>query len=94
MDEQNQQGSPDAWFLARLGNAVDAWVDREVRGPQRYYDPSQAYGMDGNGNIYTLGQTNGQISATVTPTRGDAFGGLLPWLLIGGVILLVTSGSK
>jgi hypothetical protein len=95
MDEQNQSGGIDAWLGARLGYAVDAWVDRELRVPQRMYDPAQAYGVDPNGNIYTLGQTNSQVTANVVPAHGSgAFGGLLPWLVIGGVILLATSGSK
>ena len=94
MGDTTQTPGWDAWGQAVLGNAVSAWVDRELRVPQRMYDPAQAYGMDGNGNIYALGQTNGQISATVTSTRGDAFGGLLPWLLIGGVLAFVLSGSK
>lgn len=94
MEETTQPMGWDSWTQAVVGNAVGAWVDREFRVPQRMYDPAQAYGVDANGNLFTLGQTNSQITANVVPTRGDAFGGLLPWLLIGGVILLATSGGK
>jgi hypothetical protein len=95
MDQTTQAMGWDSWTQAVLGNAVGAWVDREIRAPQRMYDSAQAYGMDANGNLFTLGQTNSQITANVVPTNGaGSFGSLLPWLLIGGVILFAVSGSK
>ncbi|MEH6434240.1 hypothetical protein [Massilia sp. DD77] len=94
MDEQQQSGSWDAWIQATAGYAIGAYVDRELRATQGMYDPAQAYGVDQSGRVYQLGQTNQQITATVAPTVGGSLGGLMPWLIIGAVILFATSGRK
>ncbi|MGZ8301217.1 MAG: hypothetical protein ACXW2U_00785 [Telluria sp.] len=94
MDEYGQQGGTDwsAWGQAVIGTAISAYVDREIRGPQGVYDPGQAYGVGDDGRLYTLGQTNSQISANVTPAYGNGgglFGGnMLPLLIIGAVIFM------
>jgi hypothetical protein len=80
-----------SWFLARAGNAIDVLVDRAIRQPQYLNDVGRQYGVDDNGNLYQLGQTNGQIiaqvnkgSQTISPTM----------LIIGAVLLVVLLGSK
>jgi hypothetical protein len=92
MDDTTQSGGIDAWVMARVGNAIDVYTDRALNRPQTIYDPAQAYGMDQNGRIYTLGQTNGQITAQVQ-TQAGSLGSMMPWLLVAGVVLLVM-GSK
>lgn len=47
-----------AWTLSKLGNVIDAYVDRTINRPQVVHDSSAAYGVDSNGNLYNLGQTN------------------------------------
>jgi hypothetical protein len=91
MDETNSNPL-DAWLGARVGNAIDVWVDRTLNRPQFTNDPSQAYGVDGNGNLYQLGQTNGQIVAQVNTGRPVNSG--MNSLLIIGLIALVVMGAK
>ena len=56
--ENTQQGSdPSAWFSATLGTAIGVYVDRTLNKGLEI-PPSTGYGMDDNGNIYTLGQTS------------------------------------
>lgn len=83
MDETN-----NAWLSARLGNAIDAWVDRTINRPQLGYDPAQAYGMDSNGNLYQLGQTNGQVIAQVNNGKAGGNNMLLLVLLVGVVVMV------
>lgn len=47
-----------AWTLSKLGTVIDAYVDRTINSPQVVHDASAAYGVDSNGNLYNLGQTN------------------------------------
>jgi hypothetical protein len=93
MDQTDNGYSSDAWLSARLGNAIDVIVDRTLSRPQLGSDPSQAYGIDANGNVYQLGQMNGQVRATVTPTNG---GGLTisPTLILIGIAAFMLLGSK
>lgn len=74
-----------SWFLARAGNAIDAIVDRQIRQPQYLNDAGQQWGVDGNGNIYQLGQTNGQIVAQVNKPAHQ----ISPLLIIGAILLVV-----
>jgi hypothetical protein len=91
MGETQQSNQTDAWLSARAGNAIDALVDRVLNQPQMGYDPAQAYGVDQNGRIYTLGQTNSQIAAQIqTNARGLT---ISPWLVLA-VIALVVIESK
>lgn len=78
-----------SWFLARAGNAIDAIVDRQIRQPQYLNDAGQQWGVDGNGNIYQLGQTNGQIVAQVNRPAQQ----ISPLLIIGAIVLLVVLGN-
>jgi hypothetical protein len=88
MDETQSANGWDAWLAARVGNAIDAGVDRVLHKPQYMTDPAQAYGVDANGNIYQLGQTNGQLTSTIqtrTPTSNST---LLLLALVGLVLVL------
>ena len=78
----------DAWLSARLGNAIDAWVDRTLARPQIGSDPSQAYGIDANGNIYQLGQTNMQIAAQVNSTKAANSNSMLMLVMVVGLIIM------
>lgn len=93
MDE-TQNNDAGAWFLSRLGFAIDTYVDRTLNRPQVVYDAAQAYGVDENGNLYRLGQPAGY---GYTPTGGTvSVGGnpLMLLLLIGGLLYMASSGSK
>jgi hypothetical protein len=85
MDETSN-GGMDSWMSARLGNAIDALTDRALNRPQMGSDPAQAYGVDQNGRIYTLGQVNGQISAQVNTAAPVGSNKLMPWLIIAAVV--------
>lgn len=74
----------DAWALARLGNAIDRLVDREINSPQRMSGQA-GYGMDEYGNLYKLGENAEQY----TPTRPQPINWPL-LLLIGGGLYLLT----
>lgn len=76
--------SPDAWGLARLGFAIDTYVDRQINSPQVLQDHSAAYGMDQNGNLYKVGQPT-QVQ-TLTPAQGG--GRITPMMLLLGLGLL------
>jgi hypothetical protein len=90
MDETQSTYSGDAWMQARLGNAVDALVDRVLMKPQYISDPGQAYGVDQAGNIYQLGQTNGQLAATIqTRAPGMPSNSMLLLLVVVGAVLLL-----
>ncbi|MTV36278.1 hypothetical protein [Duganella radicis] len=78
----------NAWLNARLGNAIDVWVDRTLNRPQLGYDPAQAYGMDANGNLYQLGQTNSQVVAQVNSTKGGNNNLLLLVLIVGAIVMV------
>jgi hypothetical protein len=88
MDEtqNNGFGGWDAWAQAVAGDAIGAVVDRYRYGPQVLGDGGQAYGVDQNGRMYTLGQTNGQLSATIQ-TRAP--GSISPWLIVAVAIFAV-----
>jgi hypothetical protein len=87
MDDTTTQ---DAWLSARVGNAIDVLVDRVLARPQLGSDPSQAYGVDGNGNIYQLGQVNGQVVAQVNNGKpATANSNLLLIALVVGVVFMV-----
>lgn len=87
-----QNSGWDSWLMARVGNAIDIGVDRVLQRPQFGSDPAQAYGVDQNGRIYQLGQTNGQIRATVQ-TNVNPMGNMGTLLLLG-LIALVVMESK
>lgn len=95
MDETTDTGLGDAWLSARLGNAIDAGVDRVLNRPQFAGDPAQAYGVDQNGNLYTLGKTNSQIAAQVT-TQTAAGGGftISPLLVLVVLAVLAIEAKK
>ena len=76
--------APDfTWLAARLGNAIDVSVDRVINTPQVVYDASQAYGVDGNGQIYQLGKTNQQA------VKGPVVGAANPQMLLMIIIAIV-----
>lgn len=87
MDEQNAFNS--AWFAARLGNAIDVSVDRVIAKPQMVYDAGQAYGVDENGNLYQLGQRNGQFVQSV----GVGLGSSQILLLVGLLAVVLMAGK-
>lgn len=91
MDETQTGFGWDSWLMARVGNAIDVSVDRVLNKPQYMTDPSQAYGVDAYGNMYRLGQMNGQVTATVNQNAAPAglFGGISPWLIMAVVVVLV-----
>lgn len=62
MDQTQPQ---DAWALSMLGTAIGAYVDREINKPT-VISNSNNYGMDANGQLYTLGQPAGQVVANTT----------------------------
>lgn len=89
MDETNGSIFEDAWIKARVGNAIDVLVDRTLNRPQYTNDPAQAYGVDANGNLYMLGQRNGQVVATVNNGAPSGSNGLMAWLILGAIALVV-----
>jgi hypothetical protein len=92
MDETESSGNGwDAWAQAITGNAINAAVDRVLHRPQFGSDPAQAYGMDANGNLYTLGKANAQITAQVQTGQPAGIAGIPTiWLVIAAVAYLVT----
>lgn len=86
-DTTNDTGT---WALARLGYAIDAYVDRQLNNPQIITDHSAAYGMDSNGNLYKVGQPT--TVQTVSPMAGTPNATML--LLILGVAFLATRHGK
>ena len=99
MDEpMGNSGGWDAWAQAITGNAINAAVDRVMHRPQYMSDPSIQYGMDANGNLYQLGQPNGQVTAQVQQTAARASGttifGVPTWLVLAGAVLYFTVGRK
>lgn len=92
MGDTNSQDT-SAWFMARLGNALDAYVDRNIYGNGQFaVDAGQQYGVDANGNVYQLGKTNQQLTAVVANNAAQPSGMTL--LLIGAVVLLVVMEGK
>lgn len=91
MDDTQTPGFNDAWLSARIGNAIDVLTDRALNRPQLGSDPSQAYGVDANGNLYQLGQVNGQIKAQVA--TGNAVT-ISPTLILLAIVGFVLMGSK
>jgi uncharacterized protein (DUF2141 family) len=45
----------DSWALARLGNIIDVYVDRNLKTPQ-VIQPTTGYGMTQDGQLYQIGQ--------------------------------------
>lgn len=95
MDEtQVTQGQADAWALSRVGNAIDALVDRTLNRPQVFNDSGQQYGVDGNGNLYPLGGYNMQQ----LPARQSVIttGGLLnnPMVIIAVLVVMFVEMRK
>jgi hypothetical protein len=84
MNDQNQPA--DAWALSVLGSAIGAYVDREINKPTVIAN-SNNYGMDANGNLYTLGQPAGQVAANVSTTKAANMNVLL---LILGIAFLAS----
>jgi|GEM_PF-6910816 hypothetical protein len=84
MDEQDAAGS-GAWWAARLGFALDTYVDRKLIGRPSLSDSnSQMYGQDEFGNTFVVGQQSGLARAAPAPRANP----LMVLLLIGGIILL------
>lgn len=80
-----------SWFLARAGNAIDAIVDRQIREPQYLNDAGQQYGVDDRGNVYQLGQMNGQVVAQINKGGTQS---ISPVLIIGLLALVLVMGNK
>lgn len=81
-------GIDSAWLSARLGNAIDVSIDRVINKPQMVYDAGQAYGVDSNGNLYQLGQQNGQLA------RPGVGVGVNKTLLVLGLIAFLIFAEK
>jgi hypothetical protein len=92
MDETQNPGFNDAWLSARIGNAIDVLTDRALNRPQLGSDPSQAYGVDANGQLYQLGQVNGQIRAQVSTSGGGLV--ISPTMILLAIVGFVLLGSK
>jgi hypothetical protein len=78
-----QSSGWDAWTMARLGNALDVLVDRELNSPQRM-TANTGYGIDEYGNVYQLGQTGMPYAPTAPKPINWPF--LL--LVCGGLYML------
>jgi hypothetical protein len=94
MDETQNGGGWDAWAQAITGNAINAAVDRVFHRPQYGSDVGVQYGMDGNGQLYQLGQPNGQVTASVQTRAPATILGIPAWLVVAGVVLYVVMESK
>jgi hypothetical protein len=81
----------DSWLAARLGNAIDAGIDRVTNRPQYNVDPGRSYGVDQNGNLYQLGQSNSQLTAQINTGKPAMGNGMLLILALGAVVLLLES---
>lgn len=77
----------DPWNLAILGQAIGTYVDREINKPTAIAS-SQNYGIDQNGQLYTLGQPAGQVAANVSTVKASNNNMML--LLILGVAFLAS----
>lgn len=73
-----------AWALSRLGNAIDALVDRQLGTQSQQIIGQTGYGIDSNGNLYTLGTTSGGNTAAVAAKPNM----MMILLLCAGVYLL------
>lgn len=96
MDDYDVAPSPttegasyNAWIMARIGNGIDALVDRAIIRQPIMAAGGQQYGVDENGRMYVLGQTNSQVVAQVQKSQA-----ISPVLLIGIVALVVVLGAK
>jgi hypothetical protein len=87
MDDYDNTNGAGAWFLSRLGNAIDVYVDRQLNSPQVLQNGS-GYGVDQNGNLYQVGKPT--TVQGVTPVGGGSMNMLL---LVGLVILVATHGK-
>lgn len=84
-DTSGQMSAWDAWALARVGNAIDAGVDRVINQPQIVTDAGIAYGINGAGQLYQLGRPG---------TAGNAGVGVNNTLLVLGVLFLLAFAHK
>ncbi len=73
-----------AWAAALLGTALGVYVDRTLNAPQSIAS-SGAYGIDANGNMYTMGKPTTTVA--MTPVAGKGTGNLLLLLLIGFAVM-------
>jgi hypothetical protein len=80
MDDETQSGTDvGTWGMARLGYAIDTYVDRQINTPQ-VMSNGAAYGMDSNGNLYKVGQPT--TVQTVSPVSGANGSSLLLIVLV------------
>lgn len=95
MDEFNSPsvvedtGAWSAWAMSRFGNAIDAYVDRQILGRQYLTGGAQQYGQDQYGNLYPLGQPTGQVIGQVQP-NSQQISPLMLLLIVGAVILVAS----
>lgn len=75
-------GDFGAWAGARLGNAIDVYVDRTVRKPTEVVDPSVQYGIDANGRVYRAGQLS-------TPATAITSNPMMLMALAAGVVAVI-----
>lgn len=93
MDEYNapsvveDTGAFSAWALSRFGNAIDAYVDRAILGPQYLSGGAQQYGQDQYGNLYPLGKPSGQVVGQVQP-NSQQISPIMLLLIVGAIILV------
>ncbi|MGZ3319676.1 MAG: hypothetical protein ACXU9C_01705 [Xanthobacteraceae bacterium] len=76
-------GGTDSWALARLGNVIDVYVDRNLNAPQ-VIQPTTGYGIGPDGQVYQVGQPT--TVQTVSPVPR---GGNINILFLLGLVLLV-----
>jgi hypothetical protein len=76
-----------AWALSRVGNAIDAYVDRQILGPQYLNGGYQQYGQDAYGKLYPLGQPSGQVIGQVQP-NSQQISPLMLLLIVGAIFLV------
>ena len=78
-----------AWALSRLGIAIDAGIDRELR--KVYAPPDNAvYGIGPTGQVYRAGTP---VQAAVAGQAAPA-GSPLVWVIGAGVVLFLLLGRK
>lgn len=75
--------SADAWTMARLGNAIDSYVDRQLNSPQMMTGQT-GYGIDQYGALYPLGQPATQQQVAAVQARPNY---MLLLLIAGGIYL-------
>jgi len=68
MDETSNNNDFSVWAMSHLGFAIDSYVDRRLNDPQVIVQSGAAYGIDGNGQLYQVGQPTSV--STVRPVAG------------------------